>query len=332
MVFGFLGPSADIDITLSDENTRRKVEVLIDDGVTSQCCLYYNGESISGTLDIMLKKSKLEHQGVRVEFIGQLEIFYGRGSLKDFLTLRKELATPGVITESVKLPFTFANVEKPYESYSGYSVKLRYFLRAIVVQRMANMVREIEIAVQNLSPEPVLNPSVTLNVGVNDLLSVEIEYNHTTFHLHDVIVGRVYFMQVGLKLKVVELTVVRIETVRCGTSNFENYENVGKYEIVDGSPYKGETIPVRIFLAGYNLTPTMTDVCQKFTVKYMLNMIFIDDCGRQYYKEQDIVLYRRPSPQIPNLKEASPENASNAKLLNTVPPASSEEAECTDSE
>lgn len=42
----------------------------------------------------------------------------------------------------------------------------------------------------------------------------------------------------------------------------------------------GETIPIRLFLAGYELTPTMVDICKRFSVRYYLNIVLIDEDDR----------------------------------------------------
>lgn len=77
----------------------------------------------------MLKKpgSKLEHQGIKIEFIGQIELYYDRGNHHEFVSLVKELARPGELNQhSTCYNFEFVNVEKPYESYTGANVRLRY--------------------------------------------------------------------------------------------------------------------------------------------------------------------------------------------------------------
>ena len=49
---------------------------------------------------------------------------------------------------------------------------------------------------------------------------------------------------------------------------------------------KGESIPIRVFLAGYDLTPTMRDINKKFSVKYYLNLVLVDEEERRYFKQQ----------------------------------------------
>lgn len=53
--------------------------------------------------------------------------------------------------------------------------------------------------------------------------------------------------------------------------------------------FLGESIPIRLFLAGYELTPTFKDVNKKFSVRYFLNLVLVDEEERRYFKQQ--VLY-----------------------------------------
>ena len=87
---------------------------------------------------------------------------------------------------------------------------------------------------------------------------------------------------------------------------------------------RGESIPIRLFLGAFdNLTPTFRNVNNKFSVKYFLNLVLIDEevwnraattpslprrCetephslpsssllpqDRRYFKQQEVTLYRR---------------------------------------
>ena len=51
--------------------------------------------------------------------------FLDRGNHHEFLSLVKELARPGDITQNTSFDFEFNQVEKPYECYTGANVKLR---------------------------------------------------------------------------------------------------------------------------------------------------------------------------------------------------------------
>lgn len=77
---------------------------------------------------------------------------------------------------------------------------------------------------------------------------------------------------------------------------------------MDGSPVKGEVIPVRFFLGGNpGLTPTYRNVYNKFSVKYFINLVIVDENGRRFFKQQEIVLWRKaPLRVLRSSAEAHP--------------------------
>lgn len=48
----------------------------------------------------------------------------------------------------------------------------------------------------------------------------------------------------------------------------------------------------RLFLSPYDLTPSYKTVHNKFSVKYSLNLVLVDEEDRRYFKQQEIQLYR----------------------------------------
>lgn len=137
--------------------------------------------------------------------------------------------------------------------------------------------------------------------------------------MKDVIVGKIYFLLVRIKIKHMEIDIIKRETTGTGPSVYHENDTIAKYEIMDGAPVRGErhisrkcssvfpsesptkfvkdqyystlsvsgeSIPIRLFLAGYDLTPTMRDINKKFSVRYYLNLVLIDEEERRYFKQQ----------------------------------------------
>ena len=52
----------------------------------------------------------------------------------------------------------------------------------------------------------------------------------------------------------------------------------------------------RLFLSPYDLAPSYRNVHNKFSVKYYLNLVLVDEEDRRYFKQQEIMLYRAPDP------------------------------------
>lgn len=246
-------------------------------------------------VNVSLKKpgSKLEHQGIKIEFIGQIELFYDRGNHHEFKCLAKALARPGDLIQCSSYPFEFPNVEKQFEIYSGANVRLRYFLRVTIVRRISDITKEVDIAVHTLCSYPDVNNPIKMEVGIEDCLHIEFEYNKSKYHLRDTIIGKIYFLLVRIKIKHMEIAIIKRESTGTGPNIFTENETIAKFEIMDGAPVKGESIPIRVFLAGYSLTPTMRDINKKFSVKYFLNLVLMDTEDRRYFKQQEITLWRK---------------------------------------
>ncbi|KAI9136549.1 vacuolar protein sorting-associated protein 26-domain-containing protein [Paraphysoderma sedebokerense] len=311
-LFG-LGPSADIDVQLTGEDTRKQVEVKVDKDKKRKFPLYFDGESVGGKVFIRVKDGKrLEHNGIKVEFVGHIEMYQDRGNHYEFASLQQELAVPGEMRGMQTYDFEFKNVEKQYESYWGTNVKLRYFIRVTIVRKLADIKKEKDIWVNSYKLPPDQNHPIKMEVGIEDCLHIEFEYNKSRYHLRDVIVGKIYFLLVRIKIKYMELSIIRREITGAVPNQYIDNETVTKFEIMDGAPVKGETIPIRLFLSGFELTPTFREVNKKFSIKYFLNLVLVDEENRRYFKQQEITMFRKPAEE---------DSANLANAQTTTPPA-----------
>lgn len=180
--------------------------------------LYFDGETVAGKVMVRVKDGKkLEHQGIKIEFVGHIELFYDRGNHYEFASLAQELAAPGEVKTSTTYDFEFKNVEKQYESYFGINVKLRYFVRVTIGRRLSDITREKDMWVYSYKMPPDANSSIKMEVGIEDCLHIEFEYNKNKYHLRDVIVGKIYFLLVRIKIKHMELSIIRRETTGAGS-------------------------------------------------------------------------------------------------------------------
>ncbi|KAG8999371.1 Vacuolar protein sorting-associated protein 26B [Tulasnella sp. JGI-2019a] len=294
MAFFFASP-VDVEIRLEGEDQRKLVDIKGDKDRKESNPVYFDGESVIGQAIVRLRDGKkLVHDGIKVEFVGSIELFYDRGNHYEFLSLSQELAAPGELRQGQTFDFHFKNVEKQYESYQGINVKLRYFVRATIARRLADVVKEKDIWVHSFRMPPDSNNAIKMEVGIEDCLHIEFEYNKSKYHLKDVIVGKIYFLLVRIKIKHMELSIIRRETTGAVPNQYNESETITKFEIMDGAPVRGETIPIRLFLGGFELTPTFRDVNKKFSTRYYLNLVLIDEENRRYFKQQEITVFRIP--------------------------------------
>jgi len=304
-----IGPNLKIEIELADADKRQLCELNLPDGKKEQLPLYIDNEPVKGTIQIKLDAStkKVEHNGIKVALIGTIKS--SSGNNHDFLSLVKELEGPGELKESKTYPFEFENVDRLYESYSGINVSLNYYVRLTIYRSIANVTKQVEIWQQNHPNPPESNTNIKMEVGIEDCLHIEFEYNKSKYHMKDVIIGKIYFLLVRLKIKSMNISLIKRETTGTGLDMYNENRTLSKFEIMDGAPVKGEAIPVRLFLGGFELTPSYKDVCNKFSVSYILNLVLVDEDDRRYFKQREITLYRKTDkhknkdkPKQPKLK------------------------------
>jgi len=294
MSFLFSHPvTAQIVLDGADE---RKTVTFQKEGKEEVLPLFLGKDNVTGKIPVKVTPGKkIEHNGIMVQLIGQIEMFYDRGNHYEFTSVTRELAPAGELNADTEYTFEFVDVEKQYESYNGINVRLRYFLKfTIDVKRsLSNVVIEKDFWVHNYQIEPKINNSLKMEVGIEDTLHIEFEYNKAKYHLKDVIIGKIYFLLVRIRIKHMEIALIKRESTGSGANVFNENQTLTKFEIMDGAPVRSESIPVRLFLAGFDLTPTYRNVASKFSLKYYINLVLVDEDDRRYFKQQEVTLWRK---------------------------------------
>lgn len=288
--------------------------------------LYTGDETVSGEVYIAVKGGKqVHHRGIKIEFVGSIDMLYDREHSQEFTTLERILEDPGILTTNStssgssssgnntdnnnsnksqfgkrksqhnRYAFEFTNVEKAYDTYHGINVRLRYFLRVTIIrgQYTPDILKQVDIGVQHITSEPSSNLPIRMEVGIEDALHIEFEYNKSKFHLDDVVIGKIYFLLVRIHIKRMEVEIRKRESAGSGANVYNETDTVMRFEVMDGPPTPGQTIPVRMFLnACKQLTPTYRSVNNKFSVKYYLNLVLVDRDDRRYFKQSEITIWR----------------------------------------
>lgn len=285
--------------------------------VKPQIFAYESHQDVVGTVALHLAPGKkVEHLGIKIQFIGRIDTGFGVNEGRphyDFISLSKELAPPGILYQpKIEIPFMFRNMDKEHESYRGRNVAVRYFVKVVLERKfLPPLKQEQDVWVQIRGTPPNQNEAIKMEVGIEDCLHIEFQYERRIYHLQDTILGNIHFLLVRIKIKHMELAVIRREMSGDGLAAavggggagnpasadqnvFTETQTLVKYEIMDGAPVKGEVIPVKLSLRGIpaDLTPTYEAVANRFSVRYFLNLVLIDEEDRRYFKQQEIILWR----------------------------------------
>jgi vacuolar protein sorting-associated protein 26 len=204
---------------------------------------FYDRENVTGKVIINLNKLKnIEHKGIKIELLGVIENLTDKKNISKFITLIRDLEPPGALNNEVTtLNFSFNNVEKQYETYRGAGVQVRYYLKASLITSMKNHSHEQEFGVINPEQLSVLhldNQPIKLEVGIEDWLHLVFEVDKSKLHLRDTITGMVVFKKVSIRLKSMEIQIIKRETIGAGQNAQSDNDVITRYEIMDGAPFK----------------------------------------------------------------------------------------------
>jgi len=236
---------------------------------------------------------KIEHQGIKVELVGQVEYLSDK-SLHPFTSLTRELEIAGTLTEDKTFDYEFAKMEKEFDTYDGAHARLRYFVRVKIIRGYGGTVtKEMDFKVENYNDPPTENNPIKMEVGIEDCLHIEFNYAKEKYWMDDVILGTIDFRLVRIKIKYMELQLIRRETTGAGKDVLVDNDVCAKFEIMDGAPVRGELVPIRLYLSPIKLHPSLTNVHNKFSVKHMLNLVLVDEEERRYFKQHEIQIMRK---------------------------------------
>ncbi|KAF6148548.1 hypothetical protein GIB67_042507 [Kingdonia uniflora] len=130
-----------------------------------------------------------------------------------------------------------------------------------------------------------------MEVGIDGCLYIEFEYNKSKYHLKDVIIVKIHFLLVRIKIKNMELEIRRCESIISRVNAYVETETLVKFELMNSTLVREESIPIRLFLRPYELTPTYCKINNKFNIKYYLNLVLVDEEDQRYLKQQEITVY-----------------------------------------
>jgi len=172
----------------------------------------------------------------------------------------------------------------PYETFAGISFRTRYFVSVIINRNYGKVTKEEDFLVHNpVSAESIENNRpIKLDIGLSGNLHLDVHFNHSKFHLKDVITGYFLYKELKIKVKHMELCINKKESSANGV-----HENkiITRLEIMDGEPVVGEKVPIRLFLSSIDgLSPSQRDINNSFSCIYFLSIMIHDEEGRKYFK------------------------------------------------
>ena len=255
-------------------------------------------ESLTGHYKATLvnKGKKITHQGIKISVVGEFRSFKNE-VYSQFFQRTFAIMPPGEITEDFEGDFTFDDLKLPTATYYGDAIQAVYAVQFIIKKITERVVNEKQFYVVGFD---VKEPQAFFKdeIGIPDLLHMEILMPNKYYETNDVIIGKVFFITLKLKIVSINISIIHQEYYEDDKIIIRNENVLTSYEILDGSPVRGDGIPFRIYLSGCNLKWYLNFSGSKLMSRIFAKITVWDASGEKYTKQIKIYFVRNEPDNI----------------------------------
>ena len=297
-LFGIEAPfSAQVILDRNEGNERYRLPYFAD-----KPPIFVDANNITGKVEISLKPGQqISHSDITISIIGQfrtketnsLEIFYQKTNI---------LIPQGTITNNLSMQFLIDPIISNIPSYYGTNYDAIYSVQL----KINSYTFDEPFYYLMLTPPPNDLPDgySKTEIGIQGILQIDTFFKNFFFDVTDTVYGLMYFHLVKIRIVNVYFQVQRWETYKTKFSKVSKRCTVASVEVLDGTPVRGDLIPIRCFMPGIEAWPYPRNANANLTVKYRIRLLFIDENGKHYYKELGISVFRCPIEDGPKEAES----------------------------
>lgn len=290
-----LGPNFDVHITIEkiEKNDKYRLPYFKD-----EIPIFVENDMYKGSIDIKFKENKqpIIHNGIDISIVGQFKNV-NSNSGDQFYIRTTNLSSPGTINDDSTLYFDLEPIECQIPSYYGSCYDCHYFLE-VKINSYAFSEPFYYLTFTEFPPRPQISESAEGNqnnllseIGIEGILKIRAIFKNFYFEVSDLIYGILYFETIRLKIVNCYFQIQRIETYQSTIFSSTQKFDVCKYQLLDGIPCRGDTIPIRVFMPSISAWP-YPDTTANLKVKYIVRLLFVDVNGKTYHRKLGDFVYR----------------------------------------
>lgn len=251
-----------------------------------------NTDKIIGSLKIPLIGGKsYAYDAIYISILGQNRI-KADDSLTTFYKRTKIIKEAGTATKEETINFAIKQLDYPVPSFYGTFVDCRYIIQARIKTKKTEYVQTVPVYILFTHPVPDKIEPMKAEIGIQNVLHIEFVLQNPTFDCGSVMIGKILFLVVKIRIVRIILQIRREEYYSNGYISSKNESIISEYEILDGMPCRGDQIPIRFYFPGVKVWPYPLDCGKNLEVKYFMRFLLIDENSKHYYKELTKEMFR----------------------------------------
>lgn len=213
--------------------------------------IFFNGDTIKGSIFVSTidDLTSIKHRSISIRIFGSTVGHQQIISQHDIVT--KKIAKDGVLDLPTRIDFDFKGVRFPSPSFLGYKFKYKYFIEVNISTGVWNTDYTSFRHIIVLEPEtaPISKSPSTIRID-SPFINFDFYFDKGVYATNDVINGQIAFgLTKGCPLKEIFINLIVNEKYK---DNNEETQLL-HYQIMDGCPKSGTTLPVIIHLSPYKI-------------------------------------------------------------------------------
>ncbi|OHT10860.1 Vacuolar protein sorting-associated protein 26 [Tritrichomonas foetus] len=242
-------------------------------------------ENLTGIYSVTLhnKSKTVSHQGLRIAVVGEFRS-YENEVYSQFFSRYYDIQPQGEITSDIEAPFDFQNLKPPTATYYGGALQAIYAIQFQIKKLSTFVVFEEQqfyvVGFDIKEQSHVLRDEI----GIPNLLHMEILFPHHRYEYDDEMVGKVYFILLKMKIISIQISIVHQEYYEDEKIILRNENILSNFEILDGCPVRGYGIPFRVFLKSCGMKWYLNFSGSKLMSRIIAKIHVQDSTGERYSK------------------------------------------------
>lgn len=246
--------------------------------------IYLHDDKIAGTVKISANRRTINYESITISILGQYRI-KSDGTLSQFCRYSKQIAATGSASNEASVDFSVRPADCQIPSFYGTFVDARYLVQATVKINGEEHTDSVPIYLLFAEEKPDKIVPFKAEVGIQNVLHVELVIQNPMFCTSDCIIGRLNFLVVKIRITNIYLQIKRQETFNNGIVSFKHDSIIAQHELLDGIPVRGDSIPIRYYMAGVKAWPYPKNSTMYLNVDYAIRLLLVDENGKHYYKD-----------------------------------------------
>ena len=277
-----------IEITIFGDDEAKK---LLQKFSTLDYPAFIDPDEINGKIIIEPQpKKSLSHKGIEITVFGEYRKKNG-DPLHRFFSRKQIIAPEGRLTEQFVTDFSVKNIKIPTATYYGPSVDAVFGVEVRIIRLISDFIKNAQFIILNYSPTPYNTP-LHSEIGISNIIHLEFVFPKKTYDCRECICGAVYFIIVKMRIVKLSFELICRESFDINVIDYAKKIQIKEYEFLDGSPVRGDHIPIRIYLSELNIWPYTAYAGSALQVQYYLRAQIVTENGQQFFKRAKIQFER----------------------------------------